>query len=170
MKTAFALILSCLILTGVSGCASRPSSHGIENLALVKPGMYRGGQPKDIEAWRYLKDVLGVSDVYKLNSEREGSSRDAVALGMVVHYVPVNIWQQCGLQKMPANFGIVTACPAGAIVVQCEHGRERTGAFCNKVRRKDGWSKADAEKEMLAMGFRRSPLSWGLWKYVEDAR
>lgn len=158
--------LAILMAALAAGCASTKMTHGIPNFAVVKPGVYRGGQPKTKADWQYLKS-LGVYNVIKLNLESEGSDEEAWNEGMVVYYVPVNIWQQLGFEKMPPNFSLGWQSNIGGTFIHCEHGEDRTGEFIAIQRVKfEGWSKADAEAEMLAHGFHKS--LHGLWEYWED--
>lgn len=149
-----------------SGKAYRESTTpaGIPNFAKVEDGVYRGGQPTEA-GWHYLK-ILGVHNVIKLNEESESSDNSAWTNGIWVAYLPINLQQQIGFEEMPENFslGWQSSTP---LFIHCQHGQDRTGLFVALWRVKvDGWSKADAEKEMLAHGFHKELR--GLWDYWED--
>lgn len=155
-------ILTLIGLMILSGCSTSPITHGIPNLALVEPWVWRGGQP-NAEGFAYLKS-LGVHNVIKLNEESEGQDDYA---SFDTYDVPVSLPQQLGLEPMPNNFGLGYKSNVGGTFIHCQHGQDRTGLFVAMWRvRFDAWPKADAEKEMLAHGFHKSLI--GLWKYWED--
>lgn len=148
-------------------------SDDLPNLALVSPGIYRGGQPTKA-GWKRLKD-LGVTNVVKLNLASElvkGEAQDTVGeeLGMRVQRFPLDVGDQLDpLEYNEANRIVNKA--VGAIgpgtYVHCTHGEDRTGLVVFRYRLKHGWSKADAKKELMAHGFHRELL--GLWSLVEGS-
>jgi hypothetical protein len=149
------------------GCASRPMTHGIPNFAVVELGIYRGGQPT-AEGWSWLQ-ANGVKFDVKLNSGSDGVS------GMEEYDFPITLWQQ--LVSGPRWNDVTGAWDTlgrgdplewgttNAIFIHCTHGQDRTGLVVAEYRLSEGWSKADAEKEMLAHGFHKSLR--GLWRYWE---
>lgn len=142
--------------------------HGIPNFSEVDPGVYRGGQPT-AEGVRYLVDRLHVRTFVKLNSYAEGDSDNiAAALGARVYCLPINLTQQTIGE--PSQLNIIRAeammC-VGPVFVHCQHGQDRTGLVVALWRRDfDHWSKARAEKEMMAHGFH--PWERGLYWYWEE--
>lgn len=179
------LILSLAFLCGCAKTTLAP--HGIPNLALVEPGVWRGGQPTD-EGWKWLKDH-NVKTVVKLNTESEGSDEPAERFyGMTVWRLPLTVAQQLGVGTIPKDyftdaiaafplpedqrslFGIPTNQPLnGNVFIHCLHGEDRTGLFvaCYRVQgHQEHWTKAAAEKEMLDHGFHK--ILHGLWEYWED--
>jgi protein tyrosine/serine phosphatase len=164
-----------LLAIVISGCATQPLTHGIPNLALVSPGIYRGGQPSD-EGWRYLRS-LGVTNVIKLNTDAEATDEPARQLGMTVIDFPINLRQQLGLEPLDLNYAWVfdelradvNRNVNQGLFIHCEHGQDRTGWFVAQYRMfMQGWSKASAEKEMLAHGFHK--VLRGLWSYWESLK
>lgn len=167
MKT----LLACFALAGLCGCVSlqrTPQASDLPNFAIVETipggGTFRGGQPNEA-GWKRLA-AMGVHNVIKLNEESEASDEGAWRAGMVVYYVPVNWEQQLGLERMPANFALSYESSIGGTYVHCQHGQDRTGLFIALWRLRHGWTKADAEKEMLEHGFHKA--LFGLWDYWED--
>ncbi len=158
---AFGLALAVVF---APGCSTTVITNGVPNLASVAPGVWRSGQPT-AAGWHYLKS-LGITNVIKLNTVEEVSDWEASVDRMMVYECPITMQQQL--------FGPVAGqvvCAVGMIspgcLVHCEHGQDRTGLViaCYRVW-KCGWTKADAEKEMLAHGFHKELR--GLWEYWED--
>lgn len=153
----------------LSACAwgQNRAVQGVPNLAQVEPGLWRGGQPTD-RGWIELRS-MGITNVIKLNLESEGSDLPGERLGMRVYPVPLTLAQQIGARKISAESleKVLTHVPANGTFVHCEHGQDRTGVFVAIWRVQiDGWSKADAEKEMLAHGFHKNLK--GLWRFWND--
>lgn len=189
MKYLPILALAFSVLVGCS--TDQPASNipnNIVNFAVVnaKKAIYRGGQP-DTNGFAYLKSI-GVSNIVKLNLEPEGpgwkdsdwamaqggvmtegvaQARVTDFTGFTVSYLPITLEQQLlgpvpwvahaarQMQAMPGTF------------VHCEHGQDRTGLVvaCYRVKAM-GWTKADAEKEMLEHGFHKE--LHGLHEYWEN--
>ena len=156
-----------LALIALTGCATAPSH--IPSLAVVEPGIWRGGQP-DAEGWKQLK-LLGVTNVVKLNLEMEGSDKRAEELGLRVYRVPIGLGQQ--LFKGPSRSQIqkVTGAICPGTYVHCQHGQDRTGLMIACWRMQSAgavFTKEKAQAEMLANGFHR--LLGGLWGSWEGFR
>lgn len=162
LKGIFAILLLGLLL--LTGCASPPMTHGIPNFAVVKDGVYRGGQPT-VEGWAYLKSI-GVRRAVKLN---EGHDWDAERMGFTIFNCPLSFEQQIGISSIWDNEALNDICYMipPPVFVHCEHGQDRTGLIVAVYRvRVDGWTKADAEAEMLEHGFHKALA--GLWNYWKD--
>ena len=154
------------------GCATQPMTHGIPNFAVVEPGIYRGGQPT-AEGWNWLR-ANGVKFDIKLNSGSDGFSTDSGIYSVIAEYdFPITFWQQLvsgphwadvtGAWDALARGDIFEQGNTNSIFIHCTHGQDRTGLVVAVYRLHEGWSKADAEKEMLAHGFHKS--LYGLWRY-----
>jgi tyrosine-protein phosphatase SIW14 len=157
------------------GCAST-ITHGIPNLAQVEPGMWRGGQPSG-EGWRWLKSQ-GVTNVVKLNEIRQNLYAEvtpdttAICLGMTVIADEIDF----PTQMFPHNqvflpnevqlaLYFIKEHPLGTYI-HCSHGQDRTGLIVACYRLTEGWTKADAEKEMISHGFHKE--LFGLWEYWKE--
>jgi len=160
-------ILFAFSLLLVLGCQSSNVNNGVPNLARLSPGVWRGGQPT-AEGWQYLRGQ-GVTNVIKLN---EGSDAYATNLGMTLIEWPINLKQQLGLQRLDHNYvwvsGQLRDCTNRGfdqgLFIHCEHGQDRAGLVVAQYRMfVQGWSKPEAEKEMLAHGFHKGLV--GLWHY-----
>jgi protein tyrosine/serine phosphatase len=170
MKPTIA-ILCLLMLVFVTGCATDKMTHGIPNFAVVEPGVYRGGQPMTAEGWSYLQS-LHVQYVLKLN-EVVGGLNDpdcnALNYGMLTYVFPISLRQQIGfdpISKTDVADALKFAETSQPIFIHCEHGQDRTGFIVAEYRLQEGWSKADAQNEMLANGFHKSLA--GLWYYWKN--
>ena len=136
------------------------STHGVPNLVQVHPGVWRGGQPT-VEAGRYLKQSLGVTNGVKLNS---GKDDYAEVVGMKITRIPIPFWQMM-LGPTPAQINQARASITGGTYVHCSRGQDRTGLVVGEYRVKvEGWPKCRADCEMLNKDFHRSLISlWWFW-------
>ena len=187
-----------------AGCASQPLTHGIPNLALVEPGVWRGGEPS-AEGWRYLQS-LGVGKTLRLdytneipygvkvpdsilNVQGEIPPSDLLETFKAPTYHEIwlrAVWIDAATHKkhidpLLSGFQNKTDWEVGLylgasiqtnspiVFVHCLRGQDRTGIviafyrvlFC-------GWSKADAEKEMISHGFHKECVGlWERWKKWE---
>lgn len=143
----------------LAGCSSNPAlvTNGVPNLRQVDPGIWRCGQTTNVA---YLKS-LGITDELKLNTMAEGP----VFAGLKLHYHPLSIFDQWFHLSNDDVFSAVADIKPGT-VIHCEHGEDRTGLICAVYRvTHDHWTKAQAEKEMIANGFHKEELAlWGWWK------
>ena len=165
IRTATALAVASSALLAICGCKSAPITHGIPNLALVEPGVWRGGQP-NAEGWAWLKSQGVLYDV-KLNTWDEASDMQAITNGIFVQDDGIINFEQQTIGK-PDSYALESAVQsiinhAGTIgvYVHCEHGQDRTGLVIGAYRvQAEKWSKSDAYKEMAAHGFH--PILRGL--------
>ena len=170
-----ALIFAALL----ASCAAPVSViHGVPNLHQFRSNYYRSGQPADTdEAWAYLRS-LGITDVFKLTFEEEGTDNRAAAHGITVHRVPIDPTSEVLMQV--AAFGLREVLrPSAAVVaeidrlirevrddgkgrvvlIQCLHGLDRTGFTSGRVLVWNGdMTKEQAWAYMLRTGFRRVHL------------
>jgi len=151
----------------------------------------RGGEP-DTNGFRYLA-AHGITNIVKLNLESEGAgwkdedwaighggSTEGLAQARVtsfsasrtgpvfnISYLPITVEEQLiGPPKWVAHAVRQLQVDPGNYV-HCLHGQDRTGLVvaCYRVMVQH-WTKADAEKEMLAHGFHKE--LHGLWEYWEN--
>lgn len=153
----------CLLLCG---CASTKVMNGIPNLSQVSTSIWRGGQPT-LEGWLWLKQQ-GVTNVIKLNPEYEASDQPAVALGFNVQSYPIDMMEMILGEPKPWNALVAAKAIDGrAVFLHCSHGCDRTGlAIAIHRVMHDGWTKAQAKREMMAHGF--SPELHGLYSFWEE--
>lgn len=148
----------------------------IPNLRTVSDGIYRGGQP-DVEGFQYLKE-LGITQIVKLNTDKEGSDDRALELGIEVFKCPITVedqlfWPDEVVVRDAVAFikpNTFIHCGSDARTqskldqkYNIQGGQDRTGLVCAIYRLTQGWTKDAAEKEMLALGFH--VLLLGLWEF-----
>jgi tyrosine-protein phosphatase SIW14 len=164
------LLLSLFLLCGCAVPGFNP--QGIPNFATVAPGIYRGGQPIYEESWLYLSS-LGVSNVLKLNLEKEANDDAAQRHGMTVHYTGISMEQQLFpmplfQRPVPELHDVLTQIKPGTFV-HCAHGQDRTGLAiaCYRLQ-EQGWTRIEAQHEMLDNGFHRELRGlWHYWKHFQ---
>lgn len=159
MSTLHALGWSAL-LTALSGCSAlKPAASpgvvdahapaGLPHFAKVDDGLYRSGQPT--AEGLAAAERLGIRTVVNLRS----AHTDAPLLaGTGLRYVEIPCRQWSMDDADVAAFLEVATDPAmRPVLVHCAEGRDRTGLAVASYRvAVDGWSYAEAEREMRAFG------------------
>jgi tyrosine-protein phosphatase SIW14 len=165
--SAFYVLLAFICTLCDCGCSPTVYVHGIPNLAQVRNGLWRSGQPSTSADWEYLKS-LGINYVVKLNFESEGSDNGAVAAGMTVHYLGIEPSGGNGIFadikhtfELPDERMLLKAetviQAGGGVLVHCTHGQDRTGTVIGRSRVVDDhWLKSQAYTEMLNNNFHPS--------------
>ena len=165
--TAACRALGCFaLLAALSACAAlKPApkpgvldAHapaGLPHFAKVDDGLYRSGQPT-AEGFA-AAERLGIRTVVNL---RSAHSDRALLAGTGLRYVELPCHQWSMDDADVAAFLKVATDPAmRPVLVHCAEGRDRTGLAVASYRvAVDGWSHAEAEREMRAFG--PCPL-WG---------
>jgi len=129
----------------------------IPHLLCVEPGVYRSGQPPPTADSISELAGLGITRAVKLNS-----GTDSLGPCITIQQFDLNLWDQLVEPDNDELHRAVDAIVPGTLV-HCENGNDRTGLVVALYRLKRGWSKADAESEMLDNGFHKTEL--GLWSY-----
>jgi protein tyrosine phosphatase (PTP) superfamily phosphohydrolase (DUF442 family) len=176
-RTAFSLTLFLcafsLQAAPETGLLSRPAEWAapvpgtsVANLYRVEDGLYRAAQPT--AAGFAQLSGLGVRTVLDVASGPGDDllvQKDAVAL----FHVPMSAW---GLHDEPVLRALrIMADPGNRpLLIHCQHGADRTGAMVALYRVVvQGWSKADAIREMNKGGYHHSFLWKNLDHYVRRA-
>ncbi len=162
---AAAAVFSMLVFCAVRAfCDPAPSTNAVPNFAQVEPGVWRGGQPTE-EGWKYLQS-LGVSNVVKLNTLKEGTDQAAVNLGMKLHWCPIDDMQQKtnGPDAIAVSNAVLQIQPG--TYVHCQHGKDRTGLVIGCYRLAEGTNKSAAWQEMTNHGY--NPSFKGLTGFWEN--
>lgn len=165
MKAAHYLKFFLAILCAVLGfgCAS---PHGLNHFERVEKNLYRCAQP-DADAWRTMAVLFGNNyTVVKLNPGPETIPADVFAPRIV--YLPISTWDQLfGRPDAQLESALCEICETirggGVVVVQCEHGDDRTGILIGMYRLLQGWSKAAAYAEMRRNNYH--PALFALTRY-----
>lgn len=120
--------------------------------AVQDRALFRCAQP-DADGYRTLHE-LGVTVIYKLNSEAESRLVDEVAAGFVVTVDEPNQWAPSAEWAAHAVHQINALLGAGDVVaIHCVHGRDRTGLLCAAWRvMVNGWTGEAALAEFRSFG------------------
>jgi protein tyrosine/serine phosphatase len=132
--------------------ARRAALIGVANFAQVSPQLYRGGQPHGTGLQSLKK--LGINTIIDLRlSGDDTESAQVKKLGM--EFVPLP-WH-CLFPKddVIAKFLVyLKEHPKKKVFVHCRYGDDRTGMMIAAYRiSAQGWTPAEARKEMNAFGF-----------------
>lgn len=171
MKFRLAILLVGLIVIAPS-CQTGTVTRGVPNYVIVddKALVTRGGQPQDVaypDGWHLIGMIA--TNVVKLNPASESSDAGALAVGLRVQSFPISFEQQMFGTGLDDVVRKAVAAITPKTYVHCAHGQDRTGLVIAVYRvQVQHWSKADAEKEMLARGFHKELR--GLWEYWEGFR
>jgi tyrosine-protein phosphatase SIW14 len=163
LRTLFGLSILALLVGGPLWYLSY-HNRCFRNFHVVEEGvLYRSGQLNLAGLKRIIHDygiktVVSLRDGDKTNDSDEEKYIDGETALNFVRIMPRAWWASDG--SVPAEIGLaqfreVMANPANyPVLVHCFAGIHRTGAFC-AVRRmdNDGWSNADAIREMRAFGY-----------------
>ena len=158
------------------GCASlsladRPETwaqpvklEGVPNLYRVSDNLYRGDQPSP-EGMQNLKR-LGLKTIINLRSFH--SERDAIGqTGLAYEHIYMKAWH--AEEEDAVRFlKIVTDPKRAPVLVHCQHGADRTGTMIAVYRvAVQGWTKAEAIREMTGGGFGFHPIWGNLPEWIE---
>jgi protein tyrosine phosphatase (PTP) superfamily phosphohydrolase (DUF442 family) len=166
---------SVFLLTWVAGAdpslANRPKTwaqpvklEGVPNLYRVSDELYRSDQPS-AEGMQNLKR-LGLKTIINLRSFH--SDRDEIGgTGLAYEHIFMKAWHP--EEKEVVRFlKIVTDPRRAPVLVHCQHGADRTGTVIAVYRiAVQGWSKAEAIREMTGGGFGFHPIWSNLPKWIE---
>jgi len=138
----------------------------VANLYRIEDGLYRAAQPT-ASGFTELS-ALGVHSVLDVAG---GAGDGAFVSGDAIHlfHVPMSAWglhDDLVLQALR-----IMADPANRpLLIHCQHGADRTGAMVALYRVVvQGWTKADAIREMNQGGYHHSFLFTNLDRYVNRA-
>ncbi len=97
----------------------------LNNFGRIAVGVYRSAQP-DAEALTFLRDVLDVTAVIKLNTDEEGAEPSLP--GIVVHHIPLGLHATSDDRTRIITRQIHELWQAEeTVLIHCTHGRDRTG-------------------------------------------
>lgn len=147
--------------------------HGVPNLSMVEPNIYRSGQITTNEGWDYIAKLANGRTVHviKLNFDTEGSDELAVKRGFDVKVLAIqpegdqsvwddfrSVWATPDPLKVDTALAQLAFCKSHPdtdfCLGHCTHGQDRTGYVFGKHRvLNDHWTKAAAYTEMLTHHF-----------------
>ena len=152
---------SVFLLAGVAGAdpliANRPKTWaqpvklaGVPNLYRVSDALYRGDQPSP-HGMENLKK-LGLKTILNLRSFH--SDRDEIGeTGLAYEHIYMKAWHP-EEEDVVRFLKMVTDPKRAPVLVHCQHGADRTGTMIAVYRiAVQGWSKAEAIREMTEGGF-----------------
>lgn len=124
---------------------------GLTNVGRVAPGIFRGAQPEP-EGYATLK-AMGVRTVVNLRT-RHGEREAVEAAGMRYVEVPMSFLKKADPAVVRKALSVMTDPANQPVFIHCSRGVDRAGVVVAVYRMEvDGWSKAEAEAEMEALGF-----------------
>jgi tyrosine-protein phosphatase SIW14 len=125
---------------------------GIENVARIAPGVYRGNQPT-LEGLRTLKS-LGVRTVVNLRHYHGKAEADGCReVGLDYLRIPLASTEEPSDADTRRFLAIVTDASRQPVYFHCWRGKDRTGTMCAVYRvAVQHWSAEDALAEMDAFG------------------
>lgn len=163
------LLLPFLLLLGCATPQPDPGPVGTSGWKVVAvdkaKAIYRSNQPPDNSAPELL--ALGVTNVLKLNMDSEWTDYH-LTNALKVIYLPIDQKDILVGPVPQAKLDAAMARITGGTLVHCTYGQDRTGLIVALYRLKTGWTRADAEKEMLEHGFHKTLL--GLWRTWHQAK
>jgi protein tyrosine phosphatase (PTP) superfamily phosphohydrolase (DUF442 family) len=150
----------CLLIW--AGCASTPTANrpetwaqpvelaGVPNLYRISGELYRGDQPSP-QGMQNLK-IFGLKTIVNLRSFH--SDRDEIGdTGLAYEHIYMKAWHP-EEEDVVRFLKIVTDPKRTPVLVHCQHGADRTGTTIAVYRiAVQGWSKAEAIREMTEGGF-----------------
>lgn len=151
-----------LILIGFAGASEAPvnkrpdhwaqpvTMNGVPNLHKVSETLYRSAQPTS-EGMKNLK-AYGIKTIINLRSFN--SDRKEIGdTGLGYEHIYMKAWHP-EPEEVVRFLKIVTDEKRTPVLVHCQHGADRTGTMCANYRvAVQGWTKADALKELKEGGF-----------------
>jgi len=167
-RGAVIAVAGVFLLTWV-GCAgtslaNRPETwaqpvnlEGVPNLYRVSDELYRGDQPSP-QGMQNLKQ-LGLKTIINLRSFH--SDRDEIGeTGLAYEHIFMKVWHP-EEEDVVRFLKIATDPKRAPVLVHCKLGADRTGALIAVYRiAVQGWSKAEAIREMTQGGYGFHPV-WG---------
>jgi protein tyrosine phosphatase (PTP) superfamily phosphohydrolase (DUF442 family) len=168
---------AALVLLTWTGCASVPTANrpetwaqpvkleGVPNLYRVSSDLYRGDQPS-LQGMQNLRD-LGLKTIINLRSFH--SDRDEIGdTGLAYEHIYMKPWHP-EEEEVVRFLKMVTDPQRTPALVHCKHGSDRTGTMVAIYRiAVQGWSKAEAIREMTEGGFRFHWIWSNLPQWVQE--
>ncbi|MFZ2655380.1 MAG: tyrosine-protein phosphatase [Victivallales bacterium] len=138
---------------------------GVPNLHRINGSLYRSAQPADEGMGNLGK--IGIKTVINLRAFH--SDKDEIkGTDLLNERLNVKTWH-IEDEDVVKFLRIVRRKENGPFLVHCQHGADRTGVMSCMFRIvEEGWSKADAIKEMTEGGYGFHPVWTNIIDYVEN--
>jgi protein tyrosine phosphatase (PTP) superfamily phosphohydrolase (DUF442 family) len=139
--------------------------EGVPNFHKVSDGLYRSAQPT-AEGMKNLK-TIGIETVVNLRSFH--SDRDEIGnTGLAYEHIYMKAWHP-EEEDIVRFLRIVTDPKRTPVLVHCLHGADRTGTISAVYRvAVQGWTKAEAIKEMTEGGYGFHGVFQNLLSWIEE--
>jgi protein tyrosine/serine phosphatase len=156
MVRIFCLLLLVVPAVAPSLLAEEPGEGDIPRFAVLKEGLYRGGQPT-ATGFQFLKEK-GIKTVVNLRAEDDSEKKIVEKLGMNYVQIPVpevRPWSQIPPAAIAKYFELINNPANYPIFFHCRRGADRTGAFAAFYRvALQGWAPKKAYDEARDVGMR----------------
>jgi tyrosine-protein phosphatase SIW14 len=145
--------------------------EGVMNIIEVVPGLYRSRQPWGDDEFQQIKS-LGIKTIIDLENEPGENYWEENAChhnGLDIYKAPMSgFWAPPEFLMGQIQGKILGSLHVGSpILVHCRHGEDRSGLVIGMFRRSQGWTKAQAWKEMIDYGFHWYLLGLTFYFWVE---
>jgi len=164
-------IFTALLLLAAAALAERPAQWaqpvpgpGVKNLNRVTPEIFRSAQP-DAAGMRAI-EKLGVRTVIDLRDLSDDQD-EANGTKLRLRRVKMDAWH-IEDEAIVRVLALLRRKGDGPFLVHCRHGADRTGVVCAMFRIvEQGWSRAEAIRELKDGGFGFHPLWKNIPRYLE---
>ena len=137
----------------------------VDNLHRITPSLYRSAQisASDLPQLR----ALGIRKIISFRSFHADEPGLAES-GIVLERIPINTWNIRDEDMITALKALRDVNRDGPILIHCQHGADRTGLVSALYRIVyQGWTKQQAEEELLKGGFGFHPVWVNIRSYLE---
>ncbi|MFM0324495.1 dual specificity protein phosphatase family protein [Caballeronia glebae] len=139
---------------------------GVDNLHRITPSLYRSAQitAADIPQLR----ALGIRKIVSLRSFHSDENV-LKGSGIALERIRINTWNITDEDMIAALKALRDVERDGPILIHCQHGADRTGLVSALYRVVfQGWTKQQAEDELLHGGYGFHPVWGNIKSYLEQ--
>jgi protein tyrosine/serine phosphatase len=142
------------------------SDTRVDNLHRITPSLYRSAQisASDVPALR----ALGIRKIVSFRAFHS-DERVLEGSGIALQRIRINTWDIRDDDMIAALKALHDVDRDGPVLIHCQHGADRTGLVSALYRVVyQGWSKAQAEDELLHGGYGFHPMWGNIKRYLEQ--